>query len=33
MRHADHFLLITGDLSTDTSVVSLKPAEDDEELF
>ena len=33
MRHADHFLLIVGDLSTGTSIVSLKPTEDDEESF
>ena len=31
MRHADQFLLIAGNLSTGTGVVSLKPPEDNGE--
>ena len=31
MRHTDQFLLIAGDLSTDTGVVSFQPPDDDGE--
>ena len=32
VRHGDHFLLVTGDLSSETSIITFTPAKGDGEL-